>query len=98
MGKAKQQIKRRMPVSADGVKLRKGMGVFMLYTNSAGVTWGVKAAYIAHTNQRGMVSFESPPKAWHFCWPLSEQVGDHRIFADFGKACSEAAKRKEQGR
>lgn len=85
--------KRRIPISADGIRLKKGFNVFYLWTTNGGKTWHVGQDIIIRTNQRGMVKLASLQNAWSYARPLSEMVGDHRIYATESNAKKEAISR-----
>lgn len=90
--------KRRNPVSADGVRLRKGSKVFCLWTNNGGRTWQVRRDAVIRTNHRGMAELESFPNSWHYAWPLKDVVGDHRIYASELAAKTEARRRNNMSK
>ncbi len=81
---------KRVPaISADGVVLKKGMGVVEVYTYNGGKDWLTRAVVVCHTNHEGMVCFESPPKLWHTQW------GDNLIFAHDANAVKECCRRRK---
>ncbi len=83
-----------IPYSADKHKLKRGILVFEILTFNCGVSWFVslRRRRIQHTNRRGRVCFESPPKFWH-CGPAG--IGDNRIFIDPLKAQQECIRRNK---
>ena len=86
----------RVPVSADGMRLRAGSQVFCIWTVDGGVTWHVSRSRVVKTTRRGMVQLEDHPGMWSYAWKKSEMVGDHRIFATEENAMAEILKRNRK--